>query len=458
MTFIRRLDTSHKLFACFALVLCLSSALALWMLDQMAQLSALSSITARTGQKLSAAQSHYAGVRVWAWFLISASVGVGAALAVWLRTEVTRPVNKAAEMAQRVAGGDLSTRFDEADNTDAGGLLGNMQAMNDKLVGMIVKVRAGSESVAGSAASIAAGVGNLSVRIEEQSAALEESATAAMRMSVSARQTSGLSREAHMLALSAVQAGRQSSAAVAEVADSMAVIGAAAKRVAGMIEVIEAIALQSNVLALNAAVEAAHAGKQASGLGVVADEVRLLAERAAVAATELKVLVGDTAACVAAGAALADKADRSVHHVVDSTAHLSDLTEAVAGSGLTLCVESEQVHLAVASMDQAIRHSARLVEQANVAATAMRDEAGSLSRATAAFSLGKKYGAVSLLQLVSSNPNKLVRPTAVRGRAKLVPVCVVVSNPPAPPLVAPASAPLRSRSGAARRDLDWEEF
>ncbi len=458
MTLIQRLDTSHKLFACFAIVLCMSSALTLWMLDQMGQLSALSSITARPGHKLSAAQSHYAGVQGWTWLLISAVVGVGAALALWLRAEVARPVDRAAEMAQRMAGGDLSSRFDEAGNTAAGGLLGNMQAMNDKLAGMIVKVRTGTELIAGSAASIAAGGRNLSLRAEEHGAALAAGTAAASRLSANARQTSGLSREANTLALSAIQTVRHASDTVGAMTGSMADISAASGRVARMLEVIEAIARQSDLVALNAAVEAAHAGPHGCGFGVVADEVRLLALRAAAAATELDMLIGDTARCVAAGEALAGKAERSMRLLMDSTLRVNDASEAVACSSMTLCVESEQLNVAMAGMDQATGHSTRLLEQANAAAAAMRDEAGSLSRATAAFSLGKKYGAVSLLQLVSSNSNRLVRPTSERGRAKLTPVSVEASSSPVAPVAAPAAVSLRSRSGAARRDLDWEEF
>ena len=457
MTFIRRLDTSSKLFACFALLLCLSTGLAVWMLVQMGQLSALSSITARTGQKLSAAQSHYADVRLWAWFLISASVGLGAALALWLRAEVARPMHQAAEMAQRVAGGDLSTRFEHTDDTDGGGLLGNMQAMNDKLVGMIVKVRAGTETIAGSAAAIAAATRNLSTRTEEQRMAREASAAAARRMSASTRQASGLSREANVRALSAREAAQHGRDAVAAVTASMAVIGETSGRVARMIAVIDSIALQSNLLALNAAVEAAHAGKQAGGIGVVADEVRALAQRAAAAALDLKLLIGETADRVTQGAALATTADRSMREVLDSSTEVGALTAAVVSVNMTLCKECEQVTEAMAGMDQSTRHSTRLVEQANAAAAAMRDEAGSLSRATAAFSLGRKYASVSLLQLVSSNPNKLVRPSGERARAKLVPVGGA-STPSAQPLATPAAVPLRSRSGAARRDLDWEKI
>jgi len=72
------------------------------------------------------------------------------------------------------------------------------------------------------------------------------------------------------------------------------------------INVIDQIALQTNILSLNAAVEAATAGEVGKGFAVVAQEVRNLANKSAEAASEIKSLVESATAKANQGKAISD--------------------------------------------------------------------------------------------------------------------------------------------------------
>ena len=458
MSFLQKIDNRHKLYVSFALLICLGMALVLWMLAQLEQMSAL---TARPDQKLSVAQASYASVRFWTWFFLTAGVGMGAALALWLRAELARPVLEATEMARRVAKGDLSTRVEGGGTGEGASLLSSMQEMNDKLAGMIVKVRTGTESIASSAGDIAAGSMDLSARTEEQAAALEETATSMEQITSTVKQNAEHAHQASKLAVSASQVAVKGGEVVAEVVGTMASINDSSRRIAEIIGVIDGIAFQTNILALNAAVEAARAGEQGRGFAVVAAEVRNLAQRSASAAREIKLLIEDSVEKVSAGSALADRAGKTMHDVVASVKRVTDIIGEIADASAEQTAGIEQVNLAIAAMDQSTQHNAGLVERSAAAAASMREQAGSLSRAIAAFSLGKNYALPTpVIHLVSSNSSKRERVVSERRRSRVAPIRAVVTNQTTPVPVAAAMPGKtgRKRSSAVRRNLDWEEF
>jgi methyl-accepting chemotaxis protein len=315
------------------------------------------------------------------------SVALGA-LCAWLLTiSITRPINRAVVISQRVAQGDLTVNVEVQSRDETGMLLQSLHDMSLSLRNIVTSVRSGTDTIATASAEIAAGNLDLSSRTEQQASALEETSSTMEELISTVRQNAENAREASQLADSASEVAVQGGSVVGQVVDTMGSINASSRKIVDIISVIDGIAFQTNILALNAAVEAARAGEQGRGFAVVASEVRSLAQRSAAAAKEIKVLIGDTVDKVGNGSKLVEQAGATMNDVVVSVKRVTDIVAAISAASKEQSSGIEQVNDAISQMDQVTQQNAALVEQAAAAAASMQSQAGDLARLVSVFNL-----------------------------------------------------------------------
>ncbi|HEY0488973.1 MAG TPA: methyl-accepting chemotaxis protein [Telluria sp.] len=460
MKFIRSLDITFKIHACLAIVLFLGVGMAAWLLAQLGQMSEITAqLLQRPGavaggeQAAELLRSGYSSTRNLSLTFFVTGLAVAGTLAAWLAAEVARPVHAAVLAAQRVAAGDLGTRIEQGVGGEHGVLLRMMQEMNDKLAGVIVDVRTGSESISSGAGAIATSSMDLSARTEQQAAALEKTASSMEELTSTVKQNADHAHQASKLAVSASEVAVKGGEVVSAVVGTMASINDSSRRIAEIISVIDGIAFQTNILALNAAVEAARAGEQGRGFAVVASEVRNLAQRSAAAAREIKELIDDSVDKVSAGTLLVDKAGNTMNEVVASVKRVTEIIGEIASASAEQTSGIEQVNQAIAAMDQATQQNSALVEASAVAAASMRDQAGALRHIISTFVLDAENSRPpAQIHLIASNPGKpQPAPRAETARRpRVIPAAAAMPRKPAP-----AAA---KRAGLARPDVDWEEF
>jgi len=328
--------------------------------------------------------------RVQRWTVIAAMVallGVAVMIAWLVAKSVSDPLNRAVEIAQRVAEGDLTVEIRELGDNETGQLLRSLKTMNSGLVSLVGQVRTGAEQIATASNQIATGNLDLSSRTEQQASSLEETASSMEELTSTVRQNGDNARQANQLAVSASQVAGRGGAAMHEVVATMESISTSSKQITEIIGVINSIAFQTNILALNAAVEAARAGEQGRGFAVVASEVRALAQRSSQAAKEIKTLIDASAAQVENGVRLVTDAGSTMEEIVDSIRHVADIVSEITAATSEQIAGIEQINQAVSEMDNVTQQNAALVEEAAAAAESLQEQARHQTNVVSIFKL-----------------------------------------------------------------------
>ncbi|MCX7663131.1 MAG: methyl-accepting chemotaxis protein, partial [Tepidimonas fonticaldi] len=238
---------------------------------------------------------------------IAAELAIEAVLALalwrWLHRRTLAPVQRAQNLAARIAGGDLNLAQERIDApAPFGALLRALRQAGLNVFGVVRDIRDEATQLDVAAQEIAAANQDLSNRGESQASALEQSAASLTQLVETVRATTASAQQAAQRVQTASDAAHGAAQQAEALRSAMDHTRATAERIAQITHIIENIAFQTNILALNAAVEAARAGEAGRGFAVVAGEVRALAQRSGQAAKDIKALIDETVQAVDSGA------------------------------------------------------------------------------------------------------------------------------------------------------------
>ncbi|KRP65129.1 methyl-accepting chemotaxis protein [Pseudomonas orientalis] len=235
--------------------------------------------------------------------LLALLVGI---IAAWVITrQITRPLQDTLAVVERIASGDLSHTIQVTRRDELGVLQQGIQRMGTTLRELISGIRDGVTQIASAAEELSAvteqtsaGVNSQKIETDqvatamhEMTATVQEVARNAEQASLAAAEADGQARAGDKVVAEAIAQIERLAAEVARSTDAMAHLQQESNKIGSVMDVIKAVAEQTNLLALNAAIEAARAGEAGRGFAVVADEVRGLAQRTQKSTEEIEGLV-----------------------------------------------------------------------------------------------------------------------------------------------------------------------
>lgn len=282
---------------------------------------------------------------------------------------MTANLRVSANLADKIADGDLTVQHNAASDKDMLGLA--LIRMIERLRGVVGDAGAAAENVSAGSQELSANSEQVSQGATEQAAAAEEASASMEQMASNIKQNADNAAQTEKIARQSSKDAEASGVAVDRAVGAM-------RTIADKIGIVQEIARQTDLLALNAAVEAARAGEHGKGFAVVASEVRKLAERSQTAAAEISAVSSDTVKA-------ASEAGEMLTKLVPDIRRTAELVSEISAACREQDIGAVQINEAIQQLDKVTQQNAGASEQISTTSEELAAQAEELQASIAYF-------------------------------------------------------------------------